>query len=250
MSLFISGCTDDDNEMTTQQILDQALQSKDWTLVSHLSQRILIENLDQKSREDALKNFVDANKMLEDNLKLINMLETVESDTNSNEMKLFILQELFIAYKAISKYTEAIENGKKLHRKLAEIYGESSSEASKFKLELAQLTINAKEFTLAEELLLEPLKMQIESEIYNKSIFMLIELYFLSEQYDKAKNTIQTFLENKDLPPDVIAQTLFILADIYEIEDDKKNALKLFKEIISTHPNPDVVKFRVKKLEK
>ncbi len=188
--------------------------------------------------------------MLEDNLKLVSILETVESNSNSNEMQLFIYQELFIAYKDLSKYQEAIAAGKKLSKILSEIYGNQSGEVAKFKLELAQLAINANELTLAEELLFELLKEHSNEEIQNKSTFMLVEVYFLSEQYDNAKSRIQSFLENKKLSSDTIAQTLFILADIYEIEGDKKNALKLFKEIVANHPNPDVVKFRIKKLEK
>lgn len=88
------------------------------------------------------------------------------------------------------------------------------------------------------------------SEHKNFCIYNLAQAYAYLSNYIEAEQNLNNLLQYEDVEVTLMARAKLLLADIYEQQEKPLKAITLLQEIRDTYPNPRVVEFRLKNLQK
>ncbi len=248
LTFSLSACNEEskkEDELTSFILVEQALEKNDWTVAAHLSQRILIEELDMNKRWQALQSLVESTKSLGDVRWTITALEGNLIDFTSPKAQEYILSELIIAHASALNYTAATEYAEKLLKN----QNLSDARIAELEITIANYALILSDFTKAENSLKSCLLKDELAESYRQCTFMLGNLYYLSNKNEESMQQIDIFLNLPDISYPNRAQALFLKGDMLETAGKKKEALELYKQSIRYHPNPETIQVRIKNLE-
>ncbi len=247
LTFALTACDNNkENEnITSQELVDQALAKSDWTVAAHLSQRILIEEIDINKRWKALQNLVAATKKLGDLKWTITSLEGNSLDFTTPKAQEYINYELMLAYESLLDYNKSREYAEKLLAN-AELTDE---EITKLEITIANYSLILSDFDKAESSLISCLNKNQIAQSYSQCTFLLGNLYYLSDRLDESMIQINNFLNLPDITYPDRAQALFLKGDMLELQGDKEQALELYKQSVRYHPNPETIKVRINSLE-
>ncbi|MCT4535049.1 tetratricopeptide repeat protein [Halodesulfovibrio sp.] len=89
-----------------------------------------------------------------------------------------------------------------------------------------------------------------DPEHMQRCIYELAQAYTYLASYIEAEQTLHALLQYNSVESSLAARAKLLLADIYEQQDQPAKAIAMLKEILNTYPNPKVVEFRLKNLQK
>ncbi|KAF1074466.1 lipopolysaccharide assembly protein LapB [Halodesulfovibrio sp. MK-HDV] len=81
-------------------------------------------------------------------------------------------------------------------------------------------------------------------------IYDLSQAYAYLGNYIEAEQNLNNLLQYEGVEVTLMARAKLLLADIYEQQEKPRKAITLLQEIRDTYPNPRVVEFRLKNLQK
>lgn len=81
-------------------------------------------------------------------------------------------------------------------------------------------------------------------------IYDLSQAYAYLGNYIEAEQNLNNLLQYEGVEVTLMARAKLLLADIYEQQEKPRKAIALLQEIRDTYPNPRVVEFRLKNLQK
>ncbi|MEZ0574711.1 tetratricopeptide repeat protein [Halodesulfovibrio aestuarii] len=88
------------------------------------------------------------------------------------------------------------------------------------------------------------------SEHQTLCIYELAQAYVYLGNFFEAEQSLNNLLQYKGVETTLMARAKLLLADIYEQQEKPLKAITLLEEIRNTYPNPRVVEFRLKNLQK
>lgn len=89
-----------------------------------------------------------------------------------------------------------------------------------------------------------------DPEQMQRCIYELAQAYTYLANYVEAEQNLHALLQYELVETSLAARAKLLLADIYEQQDQPTKAIAMLKEILNTYPNPKVVEFRLKNLQK
>lgn len=107
------------------------------------------------------------------------------------------------------------------------------------------------EYGLAVDAFKDCRELEFDNEEHqHQCIFELSQAYAFLGNYVEAEQNLNNLLQYESLEATLTARAKLLLADIYEQQEKPQKAVVLLQEIRDTYPNPRVVEFRLKNLQK
>lgn len=83
-----------------------------------------------------------------------------------------------------------------------------------------------------------------------KALFEKAHTLSLIQAQQRAQSELEKLVQMHEVPVEIHAKAAFLLADLYEQQDDYKKALELLKEIKDTYPNPNAIDMKIEFIKK
>lgn len=118
------------------------------------------------------------------------------------------------------------------------------------RLSMARLQRNQREYGLAVDLLKICAQEAGDPELRALCLYEEAQTYSFMQSWGQAKEVLEVIVAEGEAEEKIHAQTVFLLADVYEQEFNYSKARELFESIMAIYPNPKVIEIRLQNLGK
>lgn len=170
------------------------------------------------------------------------LLEAMYLELGSdNEIAWKIMFELGNAYEELGNRAKAMES----YEKCLVHSVDSPENTYKTQLRMARLYRKMGSFDMVAATLESCADSAEDVDVKSHCLYELAQSYSFIGSWYQARTTLETLLDIPDIPTEVKALSIFLMADIYEHERDYETTRKLLESILDTYPNRKVVESRL-----
>ena len=224
-----------------------ALNEREWDVAARHLERFLRTAKEPDERWEAWNSLIDATeRATQDRRWISGHLEAmlVEFGNDPERMRK-ILYRMGENQETSFQYERAVQTW--IH--LGALPGMSPEERLKIHLRLAFLQMRLNRLHGAEDTLHECLALPLPDKDKGDCLYALAGISMLRDDLDDVANIVARLLAIRDIAPELRGKAVFLLADIYEQQQQVAKALQLFSSIRETYPNPPAVDVRIEQLK-
>lgn len=118
------------------------------------------------------------------------------------------------------------------------------------RIAMALLQRSQREYDLAVDLFKACAEETKDPELRALCLYEEAQTYSFMQSWGQAKEVLEVIVAEKQAEEKIYAQSVFLLADVYEQEMKFDKAKELFQSILDTYPNPKVIEIRLQNLGK
>ena len=238
----------------------QAAQELDWEQTARLLHRHLRDELDETRRWESWKLLAQAQEKLGEREWLVETLEAMRHEYDRQPEKLaWVLQHLGAAYEGVKKWDKASEAWLQLLDEM-EV---SAGDTARLYRHMGRYYQRLNNFELAEDMFIMGLEHADTPACRADCRYNLAYTAYLADKMDDARLRLNSLLADEDMvalrklsPAEskdprlaaLLGQTLLLLGDVLDVQEEDAAALELFKEAQLWHPHPAVPRLRAEAL--
>jgi tetratricopeptide (TPR) repeat protein len=155
-----------------------------------------------------------------------------------------LMNRLGALYEQIGDYPQSLA----AREKSLEFAGDDTGRIVETRLAMARTQRTQREYDLAARLFARCAEQAPDAALRALCRYEEAQTYTFMQSWGQAKEVLEAMMADEPGDPDVHAQAVFLLADVYEQEMNFAKARQLFESIRETYPNPMVVEIRLKNL--
>lgn len=240
----LGGCLESGKE--TPDDLDEArvaMMKRDYLEAEKNFERYLIRNPDGADRWEVWNSLVDlALSVRNDRKAAVELMEAMLIEYAEQPGRSRIIKgRLAEQYRLARKYERAIT----LWSSIMEDSGADVVERARTCRHLAAVYLRRLEFELAKESLAYCLEFEIPDTVRAECLYDLAQTHMGMGDMDQAITYFRSVLGLGDVAESRRTLTVFMLADALDQKGADAEALRLFRSIVETYPNPRVVEQRI-----
>jgi tetratricopeptide (TPR) repeat protein len=245
----VQGCENNSNQVNPEFAKARKFFSDGYYFEAEKGFESYLQNNPQgKKRLQAWNKLVSiASDVRQDPERGASILEAMYLEFGHDSKKAPVLKRRVAAmYIRCGKLKAAVEN---LEKSL-EFPDQPQAEMDKTRMMLARTYRELRNYDLAILIFGECADYTDNIETKSEALFEKAQTLTLIQARQRAMAELENLVSMHEVSAEIHSEAAFLLADLYEQQDDYKKALELLKEIKDTYPNPNAIELRISYIEK
>lgn len=244
----LAGCTSEPAAEKDIAAARKAYVARQYLEAEQLYERYLRVWQKADSRWEVWNKLVEiAVTVRQDNKNAVELLETMFLEySNDTQKSCEILKRLAALYAQNRQWAKVVG----IWQRLLSLPDLSEEDIAFANRKLGKVYLVQTNYDLAIDALQACIQMHLPEGIRTECLYDLAQAYAFLENFDPAIRYLEELLVDTELAVERRALAVLLLADIYEQEGKKNEAVRLLESILTTYPNPKVVEARLRYLRK